>query len=113
MKPILLLLFIYFLANSSVLSQVQPTDTDGDGYINIKTLDHLRWISDNVESWSENFELDNDINAADTRNWNIGDHDNNPNTPDSAMGWNPLGRFSRNTRTSSNSDSKLFLYSIT
>jgi hypothetical protein len=69
----------------------EPTDTDGDGYRNISTLCHLRWISENDSSWTWNFELDNDINAADTRNWNIGDHDNDPATPDSAMGWSPIG----------------------
>ena len=73
----------------------QPTDTDGDGYKNISTLCHLRWVSENDSSWTWNFELDNDINAADTRNWNVGNHDNNANTPDSAMGWNPIGNSSK------------------
>jgi type IX secretion system substrate protein len=72
-------------------AQVQPTDTDNDGIINISTLDHLRWISENDESWSWDFELDNDIDASDTKNWNFGNHDNNGATPDSAMGWIPIG----------------------
>ncbi len=75
-------------------AQTKPTDTDGDGYYNISTLDHLRWISENSSSWSWNFELDNDIDASDTKNWNVGDHDNDPATPDSAMGWSPIGNYS-------------------
>lgn len=84
----------YFLTlilfSISLLAQ-EPTDTDGDGYLNISTLGHLRWLSESPEAWDKNFELDNDIDASDTRDWNIGDHDNNPATPDSAMGWNPIG----------------------
>ena len=34
----------------------------------------------------------NDIDASETREWNIGDHDGNPETPDSAMGFEPVGK---------------------
>ena len=51
-------------------AQVEPTDTDSDGARNVSTLDHLRWISENSNSWSSNFELDNDIDAATTSSWN-------------------------------------------
>ncbi len=90
MKKLATLLIVLFIA-PFIYGQTQPTDTDGDGYYNISTLDHLRWVSENKSSWSWNFELDNDIDASDTRNWNVGDHDNDPNTPDSAMGWSPIG----------------------
>jgi PKD repeat protein len=86
-------IFIVLILNLLNLSaQVEPIDTDGNGFRNVSTLEHLRWISEKSDSITEwYFELDNDINAAETRNWNIGDHDNNPETPDSAMGWRPIG----------------------
>ncbi|GAB5465212.1 MAG: hypothetical protein Kapaf2KO_06480 [Candidatus Kapaibacteriales bacterium] len=68
----------------------EPLDTDGNGYLNISTLAHLRWLSE-VDSTSSNFELENDIDASETRVWNFGDHDKKPTTPDSAMGWRPIG----------------------
>jgi hypothetical protein len=64
---------------SNAFGQTKPVDTDGDGYYNISTLKELRWVSENDSSWSWNFELDNDINAYVTRNWNNG------------LGWNPIG----------------------
>ncbi|MFH1049977.1 MAG: GLUG motif-containing protein [bacterium] len=91
MRRIISYLVIIFFGCLYLRAQVEPPDTDGNGYRNISTLDHLRWISENDSSWSWNFELDNDIDASDTRNWNIGDHDNNPDTPDSAMGFKPIG----------------------
>ena len=79
------------LFNTLILVGQTPSDDDGNGFINIKSLDDLKWISENSDYWSENFELDNDIDASDTKNWNIGDHDSNLNTPDSAMGFSPIG----------------------
>jgi hypothetical protein len=67
-----------FETESNICSD-EPTDTDGDGYRNISTLCQLRWVSENDSSWSWKFELDNDINAADTKNWNSG------------AGWSPIG----------------------
>jgi hypothetical protein len=39
--------------------------------------------------------LMNDIDAIETREWNVGDHDGNPETPDSAMGFEPVGKYSK------------------
>ena len=96
----LLLGIVFMISSLNIFSQVEPTDTDGDGYINVSTLEHLRWISENEQSWDWNFELDNDIDASDTKNWNIGDHDVNPSTPDSEMGWKPIGYFDSKTEHS-------------
>ncbi len=63
----------------SVQAQVQPTDTDGDGYRNVSTLSHLQWLSENSSGWADNYELDNDINASATSTWNSG------------SGWGPIG----------------------
>jgi type IX secretion system substrate protein/GLUG motif-containing protein len=69
---ITLLLFALILVTNGLFAQTQPTDTDEDGYYNISTIDHLRWVSENDSSWTWNFELDNDIDASDTKNWNDG-----------------------------------------
>jgi hypothetical protein len=89
MKKIFTLILALTLPNV-LFSQTKPVDSDGDGFLNISTLDELRWVSENTTDESLYLELDNDIDAADTRNWNVGDHDGNPATPDSAMGWQPF-----------------------
>jgi hypothetical protein len=93
MRKFLPILFAVIFCISTAFGQTKPVDTDGDGYYNISTLDELRWVSENDSSWSWNFELDNDIDASDTRNWNVGDHDGDPATPDSSMGWSPIGQY--------------------
>jgi len=62
---------------------LEPTDTDDDGYINIKYFAHLVWVSENSSSWSSNFELDNDISADSTFYW------------ESLSGFSPMGNFSK------------------
>ncbi|MEI6090698.1 MAG: GLUG motif-containing protein [bacterium] len=78
MKKLLILLTMLFLA-INLKAQIEPVDTDGNGFRNVSTLQNLRWISENDTSWSFNYELDNDINAAVTKNWN------------SSAGWKPIG----------------------
>lgn len=72
MTKITTILTIIFITCINLSAQTEPTDTDNDGYLNVSTLDHLRWISENPSSWGNDFELDNDINTADTENWNEG-----------------------------------------
>jgi photosystem II stability/assembly factor-like uncharacterized protein/alpha-tubulin suppressor-like RCC1 family protein len=67
-KTILLIVFI--MSYNFIIAQTEPTDNDDNGYRNVSTLSHLQWISENSSSWDDDFELDNDINAADTRGWN-------------------------------------------
>jgi hypothetical protein len=78
MKKMLILLITMFLA-INLNAQVEPVDTDGNGFRNVSTLENLRWISENDTSWSFNYELNSDINAADTKNWN------------GSAGWKPIG----------------------
>ena len=48
------------------------TDSDGDGYLEISTVDDLRWLSESAIDIENNLEITNDIDAADTKNWNQG-----------------------------------------
>ncbi|GAB5466154.1 MAG: hypothetical protein Kapaf2KO_15900 [Candidatus Kapaibacteriales bacterium] len=72
----LLLFLISFLGFNYLLSETEPekpTDTDGNGYINISTLAHLRWLTESPDAdMNANYELDNDIDASETREWNEG-----------------------------------------
>ncbi|MCT4582209.1 MAG: T9SS type A sorting domain-containing protein [Flavobacteriales bacterium] len=68
MKKITTFLSVAFIG-VSMNAQIEPTDTDGNGFRNVSTLEHLRWISENGSSWSSSFELDNDINASATSSW--------------------------------------------
>jgi len=66
---ILLMLAVF---SGSVYAQFEPVDPDSNGFLNITSLENLRWISENDYSWSEGYELTNDINASDTKSWNDG-----------------------------------------
>jgi hypothetical protein len=70
-----------------------PVDTDDDGYKNISSFEQLRWLSEHDYAYCWNIELDNDINAAGSKKINVGDHDENPSTMNTAMGWLPLGYY--------------------
>lgn len=67
-----LILIVFLLSSVALYSQVEPLDTDGDGRRNVTTLDNLRWMSESMKYMSEKYELDNDIDASDTKNWNDG-----------------------------------------
>ena len=94
-NKILYLMTAFLLLQTFLHAQgVQPpgSGTETDPY-QVSSLDHLLWMSTNsVDEMF--FEQTSDIDASDTRNWNFGDHDNDPNTPDSAMGLQPIGEFS-------------------
>jgi hypothetical protein len=82
MRLLTFLTVVVFLTATNLFAQTEPTDTDGDGYRNVSTLDHLQWIMENSDYWDENYELDNDIDASDTENW------------DGGAGWMPIGNSS-------------------
>lgn len=81
MKKLFCILILVSIYGNNIFAQTKPVDTDGDGYYNISTLDELRWVSENAEARNMNFELDNDIDASDTRNWNDG------------KGWEPISEW--------------------
>lgn len=79
---IVCLSLLFFTEEKLVFSQIKPIDPDGNGYYNISTIKHLLWVSQNPESWSWDFELDNNIDASETRGLN------------SEKGWVPIGNSS-------------------
>jgi hypothetical protein len=66
--------------------------TETDPY-QIASLDNLLYLSTNNYLWEEDtyFVQTADIDAGDTQNWNDGDHDDNPETPEEPMGFIPIG----------------------
>lgn len=58
----------------------------------IATLAQLRLLSESPDSetFDKHFELIADIDASDTKNWNVGDHDEDSQTPDEPMGFKPI-----------------------
>jgi hypothetical protein len=114
MMKILLLTLISILTVPSLNAETQPeipTDIDGDGYINLSTLAHLRWLSESPEAdLYASYELDNDIDASETKLWNTGDHDDDPTTPDSAMGWKPIRTIYGNIEGNQHSIRNLYIY---
>ncbi len=63
--------------------------TEEDPY-QITNVHQLQEMNDDLDAC---YILMNDIDASETRTWNVGDHDNDPATPDSAMGFVPIGDF--------------------
>lgn len=57
----------------------------------IATLNDLRTLSETSSYWNKHFVQTADIDAADTANWNVGDHDANAGTADVAMGFAAIG----------------------
>jgi hypothetical protein len=58
----------------------------------ISTLEHLRAISESYCLWDKYFIQTANIDATSTSTWNVGDHDNDNNTPDVAMGFSSIGK---------------------
>ena len=81
------LLIVLALSTNLMADGTEPTGNPRQ----VSTLDHLLWISTNNTSWGDDFEQTADIDASETSNWNTGDHDNDPATPDVPMGFSPIG----------------------
>jgi hypothetical protein len=85
-----ILLFVFILCTVSLLSfSGNGSGTESDPY-KITTVEQLQEMNDDLDA---NYILMNDIDASQTRDWNVGDHDGNPETPDSAMGFEPVGTY--------------------
>lgn len=66
---VLALALTMFTVSIKAQVPIEPMDTDADGYRNVTTLNHLRWISE-VGGLTLNYTLDNNIDATATSGWN-------------------------------------------
>lgn len=100
MKAILILLLVTITVGLTAQTATMPA---GSGtYSNpyqIATLENLYWITapgivnglTQEERWDKKYIQTADIDASITSTWDVGDHDNDPDTPDVAQGWMPIG----------------------
>lgn len=97
MKKYVFAILMTFLA-IRVLAQTATAPSAGDGSegnpYQIASLENLYWIAADTLNYHYNYIQTADINAGATRNWFVGDHDDNPETPDEPMGWKPIGQYS-------------------
>ena len=81
-------------AGSTMPMYVAPSGsgTETDPYL-IATLENLLWFSQASSEWGAGkyYEQTADIDASTSSSWNVGDHDNDRNTPDLAMGFSSIG----------------------
>lgn len=82
-----LLLSLLFIAGNCFSFSLTGSGTPEDPFI-ITNVHELQEIKDSL---SAHYRLANDIDASVTASWNMGDHDEDPSTPDSAMGFYPIG----------------------
>ncbi len=64
--------------------------TEGDPF-QIATLEQLGNLSENTHDWDAYFIQTANIDATETNTWNVGDHDDDDETEDEAMGFSPIG----------------------
>lgn len=81
-----LLCVIFTINISSSIANIPLVDSDGDGSINISTIEELRYIAQDSTLWNLNIELDNDIDASATKFW------------DNGNGFLPIGTYDRSFR---------------
>ena len=85
-----ILLLVPIVSNAQNPVAPKGSGTVEDPYI-ISTINNLSWLSNQSGEWSKYFIQSSDIDASDTKNWNVGDHDLDPNTADKPMGFSPIG----------------------
>lgn len=90
---IIIVLFFTFLNNGFSQTLTPPSEGNGSSSnpYQIETPDHLYWLSQSPGVWNNYFIQTADINGATTNTWNMGDHDNNPDTEDQPLGFTPIG----------------------
>jgi hypothetical protein len=93
MQKTITLFLLFTLAFSTALSfSGNGSGTEEDPY-QITNVHQLQEMKDDLMA---HYILMNDIDASKTREWNVGDHDGDPETPDSAMGFEPVGNRKQN-----------------
>jgi hypothetical protein len=86
-KLTILLIFGLALPGGVYSFSGNGSGTEEDPY-QITNVHQLQEMNDDLDA---HYILMNDIDASETREWNVGDHDGDPATPDSAMGFEPVG----------------------
>ncbi|MBM2814979.1 MAG: hypothetical protein HW421_1741 [Ignavibacteria bacterium] len=84
------ILFVLFTSYSHAI-KLKGSGSKTDPY-QITTILELQEV-DKLVKFEKYFILMNDIDATETRNWNILDHDQDSTTPDEPMGFVPIGDF--------------------
>jgi hypothetical protein len=70
---VLAILTIFAISAKAQVPPIEPLDTDSNNIRNVSTLNHLQWMIVNFNYYyTDDYELDNDINASSTVNWNNG-----------------------------------------
>jgi hypothetical protein len=87
MKFHVIFLLLFFPFTTALSFSGNGSGTEADPY-QITNVHQLQEMNDDLDA---HYILMNDIDASETRGWNVGDHDNDPETPDSAMGFEPVG----------------------
>jgi hypothetical protein len=91
-RNLLVIAFIFIFSLLSVFSfSGNGSGTEGDPY-QITNVNQLQEMNDELDA---HYILMNDIDASETREWNVGDHDNNAATADVAMGFEPIGVYDK------------------
>ncbi|MBM2816473.1 MAG: hypothetical protein HW421_3235 [Ignavibacteria bacterium] len=89
MKQIRIIILFIILPIISFAFSGKGSGTKEDPY-QITNIIQLQEINNDYFAY---YILMNDIDASDTKNWNVGDHDGNPATPNEARGFNPIMEF--------------------
>jgi hypothetical protein len=90
LKIVTIVAFSFCLSLATALSfSGNGSGTEEDPY-QITNVHELQEMSDDLDAY---YILMNDIDASETSEWNEGDHDGDPSTPDSAMGFEPVGNY--------------------
>ncbi|TAL68033.1 MAG: T9SS type A sorting domain-containing protein [Bacteroidetes bacterium] len=87
MKFIYLKIIILLLSSNTIIKAIDGQGTKDNPFLITNIYEMQEIIEGDTLLY---YRLINDIDASDTRNWNVGDHDRNPNTPDEPMGFKPL-----------------------
>lgn len=99
-----ILLFLLFSISIGLTAQTATLPAGSGTYSDpyqIANLENLYWITapgtvnglTQEDRWDKCFIQTADIDASITATWDVGDHDNDQDTPDVAQGWLPIGYF--------------------
>ena len=89
MKKYIYILMIILVQGAALSFSGNGSGTEEDPY-QITNVHQLQEMENNHTAY---YTLMNNIDASETREWNYGDHDGNPNTPYRAMGFIPISFF--------------------